>query len=219
MQDRVHPILWSMILPVIATFPVIRPAFSEVSLILQEKFDTQWQVRADYERIFCAAITGIRLRPLSAYDYCVIMRGADFRKQSTAGKCLKENAVGSLLFISATARSWSMIFSDFLTFASLRTKIAENPKQAGIYNWFKKLIYSSKRKWWMRVLWLCNVMPLAFGKSTRSSYTNREGWLSGSFEQIGGAETEAAFGEKWRHRRDEDVFYRSSFPGTKPFYG
>ncbi|MBP7347125.1 MAG: glycosyltransferase family 4 protein [Butyrivibrio sp.] len=36
----------------------------------------------------------------------------------------------------------------------------------------------------MRVLWLCNVMLPAFARAHDLPYTNREGWLSGSFEQI-----------------------------------
>ena len=36
----------------------------------------------------------------------------------------------------------------------------------------------------MRVLWLCNVMLPAFARAHGFSYTNREGWLSGSYERM-----------------------------------
>jgi len=36
----------------------------------------------------------------------------------------------------------------------------------------------------MRVLWLCNIMLPAFAKMVGEPYTNREGWLTGSFERL-----------------------------------
>lgn len=36
----------------------------------------------------------------------------------------------------------------------------------------------------MRVLWLCNIMLPAFAESEGLPYSNREGWLSGSFDRI-----------------------------------
>lgn len=39
----------------------------------------------------------------------------------------------------------------------------------------------------MRVLWLCNIMLPVIGKSLGLPYSNREGWLSGSYERISGA--------------------------------
>lgn len=36
----------------------------------------------------------------------------------------------------------------------------------------------------MKVLWLCNIMLPAFAKACGLPYTNREGWLTGSFERL-----------------------------------
>ena len=36
----------------------------------------------------------------------------------------------------------------------------------------------------MRVLWLCNIMLPAFAKQVGMSFSNREGWLTGSFERL-----------------------------------
>ena len=36
----------------------------------------------------------------------------------------------------------------------------------------------------MKVLWLCNIMLPAFARHEGIEYTNREGWLSGSFDKI-----------------------------------
>lgn len=36
----------------------------------------------------------------------------------------------------------------------------------------------------MRILWVCNIMLPAFARANHLAYSDREGWLSGSFEQI-----------------------------------
>ena len=36
----------------------------------------------------------------------------------------------------------------------------------------------------MKVLWLCNIMLPAFAKACGLPYSNREGWLTGSFERL-----------------------------------
>ena len=35
-----------------------------------------------------------------------------------------------------------------------------------------------------RVLWICNIMLPVIAKQLKLSYSNREGWLTGIFEQL-----------------------------------
>ena len=125
--------------------PCHQACFYEVSLILQEKFDTQWQVRADYEhflRCYYRDKAQTFYLPMIIADY----EGGGFSETKHSREMSERERRWIIALYLSNGKILKYDIFRFLTLASLRTKIAENPKTAGIYNWFKKLIYSSKRK-------------------------------------------------------------------------
>ena len=120
--------------------PCHQACFYESSLILREKFDTQWQVRADYEhflRCFYKDKAQTFYMPMIIADY----EGGGFSETAHSRAMSERERRWIIAMYLSNARILKYDLIRIVTLASLRTRIAENPRTAGIYNWFKKIIY------------------------------------------------------------------------------
>ncbi len=123
--------------------PSHQACFYDERLMLRYEFDTVWKVRADYEHFLrCVYVekaetvyTGILIA-----DY----EGGGFSetKENRRVSETERQQIIHLYLSRSQIQKFDMI--RMLTLAPLRTKIAQNPKTAGIYNKIKSFIYKKK---------------------------------------------------------------------------
>ncbi|WP_026657417.1 glycosyltransferase [Butyrivibrio sp. AC2005] len=120
--------------------PSHQACFYDERLVLRYAFDTVWKVRADYEhflRCFYVEKAETKYMNLLIADY----EGGGF-SETRENRKISETERQQIIHLYLTRQQikrFDMI--RMLTLAPLRTKIAENPKTAGVYNKIKSLIY------------------------------------------------------------------------------
>ena len=122
--------------------PCHQVCFYDRSLFADRAYNTEYKVRADYEHfLYCMykkdAVARYIDVVISDYEGGGYSESEDSKKISAA-----EHKKITDMYMGSKARKYKLILT--LTGAGLRTKIAENPRTAGIYNKIKTLIYRSK---------------------------------------------------------------------------
>lgn len=120
--------------------PSHQACFYDERLVLRYAFDTVWKVRADYEhflRCFYVEKAETKYMNMLIADY----EGGGFSETKENRKIseTERQQIIHLYLPRNQIQKFDLIRT--LTLAPIRTKIAENPKTAGIYNKLKRLIY------------------------------------------------------------------------------
>ncbi|WP_026509543.1 glycosyltransferase [Butyrivibrio sp. LC3010] len=120
--------------------PSHQACFYDERLVLRYAFDTVWKVRADYEhflRCFYVEKAETKYMNLLIADY----EGGGF-SETRENRKVSETERQQIIHLYLTKKQIQRFDTiRALTLAPLRTKIAENPKTAGVYNKIKSLIY------------------------------------------------------------------------------
>ncbi len=119
--------------------PCHQVCFYDKSLFADRAYNTGYKVRADYEHfLYCIykknATTEYMDVVISDYEGGGYSENGVNKKISAA-----EHKQITDMYMGSRARKYKLILT--LTGAGLRTKLAENPKSAGIYNKIKTMIY------------------------------------------------------------------------------
>lgn len=123
--------------------PSHQACFYDERLMLRYPFDTVWKVRADYEhflRCFYVEKAQTEYMKLLIADY----EGGGF-SETCENRKISENERQQIIHLYLSRKKiqkYDLI--RLLTLASLRTKIAQNPKTAGIYNKLKSFVYNKR---------------------------------------------------------------------------
>ncbi|WP_029323221.1 glycosyltransferase [Butyrivibrio sp. AE3004] len=120
--------------------PSHQACFYDERLVLRYAFDTVWKVRADYEHFLrCIYVEKAETKymNLRIADY----EGGGFSETKENRKIseTERQQIIHLYLSKKQIQKFDMI--RMLTLAPLRSKIAENPKTAGVYNKIKSLVY------------------------------------------------------------------------------
>ncbi|WP_408070020.1 glycosyltransferase [Butyrivibrio sp. JL13D10] len=123
--------------------PSHQACFYDERLVLRYPFDTVWKVRADYEhflRCFYVEKAETKYLNMQIADY----EGGGFSETKENRKIseTERQQIIHLYLSKDKIKRFDMI--RILSLAPLRTKIAENPKTAGLYNEIKRLIYKHR---------------------------------------------------------------------------
>ncbi len=120
--------------------PNHQACFYESTLITREKFDTQWEVRADYEhflRCFYKANAQTIYMPFIIAEY----EGGGFSETPEGRKKSERERRWIIAMYQSPSQVRKYDFIRAVSLAPLRTKLAENPKTAGAYNKIKSMLY------------------------------------------------------------------------------
>lgn len=123
--------------------PCHQACFYERELLMAYPFKTKYKVRADYEQfLWCYFKSGAKMlfmdRLITDYEGGGFSETPENRKRSASEhkEIVKQYMSGGQIL--------KYRFVLWITLAPLRTKIAQNEKTAGIYNWVKKLLYRKR---------------------------------------------------------------------------
>ena len=124
--------------------PSHQACFYDERLMYRYPFDTVWKVRADYEhflRCFYVEKAQTVYMNMLIADY----EGGGFSETKENRKIseTERQQIIHLYLSRKKIRKFDLIRA--LTLAPLRTKIAQNPKTAGVYNKIKSTIYKAKK--------------------------------------------------------------------------
>ncbi len=124
--------------------PSHQACFYDERLMQRYAFDTVWKVRADYEHFLrCVYVekAGTVYTKLLIADY----EGGGFSETKENRKVseTERRQIIHLYLSSKQIKKYDLIRT--LTLAPIRTKIAQNPKTAGFYNFIKRIVYSIKK--------------------------------------------------------------------------
>ncbi len=126
--------------------PCHQACFYDRRLLLAHPFETGYQVRADYEQFLWCFFQGkevfgekvsFRYREFLIADY----EGGGFSETKRNRKTsAKEHRVITEKYIPR-GQLFRFRLVMLLTLAPLRTQLAKNKRTAGVYNWFKRVLY------------------------------------------------------------------------------
>ena len=124
--------------------PSHQACFYDARLMYRYPFDTVWKVRADYEHFLrCVYVE----KAETIYTGLVIAdyEGGGFSETKENRKVSETERQQIIHLYLTRSQIQKFDFIRIVTLAPLRTKIAENPKTAGVYNKLKSLIYSKRK--------------------------------------------------------------------------
>lgn len=127
--------------------PCHQACFYAREIVLAHPFEIKYKVRADYEQ-FLWCFLGYEKRERLAFAYKEIViadyEGGGFSETKENRKLSRaeHREITKKYMSPGDLFKFKMIM--LLTLAPLRTKIAENERTAGIYNWLKERLYAGK---------------------------------------------------------------------------
>ncbi len=127
--------------------PCHQACFYSIGLVLAHPFEVKYKVRADYEQ-FLWCFFGYEKRESLDFAYKEIViadyEGGGFSetRENRKVSAKEHREITRKYMLSRELFKFRMIM--WLTLAPVRTKIAENERTAGLYNWLKGKIYAKK---------------------------------------------------------------------------
>ncbi len=124
--------------------PSHQACFYDERLMYRYQFDTVWKVRADYEHFLrCYYVEKAETFYLKLLIANYEGGGFSETRENQKVSETERQQIIHLYLTRSQIQKYDMIRA--LTFAGLRTKIARNPKTAGLYNKLKSFVYSRKK--------------------------------------------------------------------------
>ena len=125
--------------------PCHQAVFYDVAIMKNERFDTKWKVRADYEHFLrCRYIENAETIYIDTT--IAIYEGGGFSETAENKKVSETERKQIIAMYLSEDQIFKYDVIRWVTLAPLRTKLADNPATAEAYNKFRTWLYSRKKR-------------------------------------------------------------------------